>query len=158
MKRIFFVMGICLLTALNVLAADGVSAATAAAEKTYVKHINTDGFLKNIWNYRKNKDFIYEGKLPCIVDFYATWCGPCRKIAPYMEELAKEYAGKIDIYKVNIDESRELAQVFSVTSIPTLLYIPGNAAPQMSQGAMSKEQYKYLIDHILLQKPLPKQQ
>lgn len=89
------------------------------------------------------------GTRPAVIDFYAPWCGPCRMLAPVLEELAEEYEGKIDIYKVNIDEEEALASAFAVRSVPTLILIPMQGAPQRSLGALPKPQLKALLDGLL---------
>ena len=92
----------------------------------------------------------FKGKRPAIIDFYAQWCGPCRMLAPVLEEISDEYAGKIDVYKVDVDEEEELAAHFGIRAIPTLIFIPMNGEPQRSQGAMGKAQLKESIGKILL--------
>jgi thioredoxin len=122
-----------------------------AEESKFVIHIDKAGFLKNVYNYEKNPgNWVYEGKLPCIVDFYAQWCGPCRMIAPSLEELAKEYKGRIVIYKVDTQVNPELSQYFNIRSIPTLFYCPVGAAPQAITGGYPKEKFKEMIEAILL--------
>ena len=104
-------------------------------------------------DYEKNpKTWVFEGDKPCIVDFYADWCKPCKMIAPIMDELAEEYAGKIDIYKVNTEKERELASVFGISSIPYVLFIPAQGQPSAQRGALPKESYKQIIDEFLLKK------
>lgn len=116
-------------------------------------HLTKAEFLKKVCNYEANpNEWKYEGTVPCIVDFYATWCGPCKMLAPTMEELAKEYDGKVIIYKVDVDESQDLAGAFGVQSIPTLLWIPMKGQPFVTQGAMMKSQLKKNIDEKLLAK------
>lgn len=90
------------------------------------------------------------GERPAIIDFYATWCGPCKMLSPVLEELAAEYAGKIDIYKINVEEEEELAGVFGVRSVPTLLFVPMEGAPQMAQGALPKNVLQEAIRNVLL--------
>ena len=108
-------------------------------------------FLEKVYDYEKNRDrFVYEGNLPCIVDFYADWCGPCRMVDPILKDLAKEYKGKIIIYKVNIDNEKSLAKAFGIMSIPTYFFIPVNGEPQASQGAMPRESFLKVIKEILL--------
>lgn len=114
-------------------------------------HLNKEEFLKKVTNYEENSgEFKFEGDKPCIVDFYAEWCGPCKMIAPILEELADEYAGKIDIYKIDTEKEEELAAVFGIRSIPTLLFCPMNQPPQMAKGAMGKADFKKAIDDLLL--------
>lgn len=115
-------------------------------------HLTTEAFKVKVFNYEKNKDWEYEGDLPCIIDFYTDWCGPCKKIAPILEQLAKEYDGQIIVYKINTEKEPELAQTFGIRSIPTLLFVPVKGQPQMSKGAMPKEQLIRTIDNVLLKK------
>ena len=100
-------------------------------------------FLKDVFDYEKSKE-------PAIIDLYADWCGPCRQTAPIMKELAKEYAGKIVIYKVNVDKQKELAALFNATSIPLFVFIPMKGDPQLFRGAADKATYKKAIDEFLL--------
>ena len=110
-------------------------------------------FLKKIHNYETTpNEWKFLGDKPAIIDFYATWCGPCKALAPVMEELSKEYAGKVDIYKVDVDKEQELAAAFGVRSIPTLIFIPMSGQPTLSQGALPKSQLKEIIDNTLLKK------
>ncbi|MFZ4414444.1 MAG: thioredoxin [Bacteroidales bacterium] len=115
-----------------------------------VMQTNKLNFLDVIMDYEKNPhSWVFKGEKPCVVDFYADWCKPCKMVAPIMEELAKEYEGKINIYKVNIDNEKELAQFFQIESIPAILFVPQNGIPSLQAGAMSKEQYKLLLDGLL---------
>jgi len=110
-------------------------------------------FLTRVANFEENPDeWKYLGDKPAIVDFYADWCGPCRALAPILEELAKEYHGQIYIYKVDTDKERELAAAFGIRSLPTLLFIPMNDMPQMAQGALPKATFKKAIEEVLLNK------
>jgi thioredoxin len=110
-------------------------------------------FLKKVWNYEKNPDnWEYIGDKPCMIDFYADWCKPCRLVAPIMDELAQEYKGKIIFYKVNTQVERELANVFQVTSIPRVLFCPMKGKPQMSVGALPKPTFIQAINEVLLVK------
>lgn len=125
---------------------------TAAKEKptTRVVHITKADFLKNVYDFEKNPDeWKYLGSQPAIVDFYADWCGPCRQLSPVLDELAKEYSGKLTIYKVNVDNERGLATFFGIRSIPTLLFIPMKGKPQRSLGALSKTELKGIIKDVL---------
>lgn len=97
--------------------------------------------IENNWNFLGDK--------PALIDFYAAWCGPCKALAPILEELSEEYAGKVDIYKVNVDSEEELANAFGIRSIPTLYFIPMNGQPQRTMGAMPKEQLKKMLDNLL---------
>ena len=110
-------------------------------------------FLKKVADYKKNpNEWIYLGSVPAIVDFYADWCGPCKQIAPVLEQLAKDYKGKIVIYKVNTDKEQELARTFGIRSIPSLLFVPKDGKPQMAMGALPREELKKMIDTFLLGK------
>lgn len=112
--------------------------------------MNKDMFIEHVFDYQNSKEWKYKGNKPAIIDLYADWCGPCRRIAPIMKELAKEYAGKIVIYKVNVDNEKELAALFNATSIPLLVFIPQEGTPQLFPGAADKNTYKKAIDEFLL--------
>jgi thioredoxin len=116
-----------------------------------ITQLTKSEFLKKIANYEANPtEWTFEGERPCIVDFYADWCGPSRMIASLLDELAEEYAGKIDIYKVNTDEEEELIADFGIHNTPSLLLCPMNKRPQMARGNMSKPEFKKAIDEVLL--------
>jgi len=121
-------------------------------KKKFMEHLTKQTFKEKVFNYEKNKEWIYEGNLPCIVDFYADWCAPCKMIAPILEELAKEYDGKINIYKVNTEEEQELAGMFGIKSIPSILFCPKTGQPQMAMGALPKQTFITAINDILLKK------
>ena len=115
--------------------------------------LNKADCLTKVYNYEKNQtEWVYEGTKPCIVDFYADWCGPCKKVSPILKELAGEYKNDIIIYKINVDNEKELAAAFGIQSIPTLLFIPAKGKPQLAQGALSKEQFVEQINGFLLGK------
>lgn len=116
-----------------------------------VIHLTKAEFLDKVYNFEKNpNDWKYEGDKPAIVDFFATWCGPCNALSPIMEELAEEYGGKIYIYKVDVDQEEDLAAAFGIRSIPTLLFVPLNGKPTITQGALPKSDLKKMIDQHLL--------
>ena len=114
-----------------------------------IEHLTTETFKNKVFNYEVNKDWNYSGELPALVDFYADWCGPCKMVAPILEELADEYNGKLSIYKVNTEEQRELASVFGIQSIPSLLFIPKEGQPQMAMGALPKASFKQAFKEVL---------
>ena len=121
-------------------------------------YLTKQEFLEKVMNYEKNQsEWVYEGDMPALIDFYADWCGPCRKAAPILEELAKEYEGRIHIYKIDTQKEQELASVFGIQSIPSFLYIPKDDTPVMSSGIAqtpeeTKEMFRKQIDEILLNK------
>ena len=116
-------------------------------------HLSKSDFLTKVANYETTpNEWKYLGDKPAIVDFYASWCGPCKTIAPILEELAAEYGDQIYIYKVDTEEEQELADAFGIRRIPTLLFIPMDGEPQMAQGAMPKASFKEAIEKVLLKK------
>ena len=122
-------------------------------EQIKPEHLTVETFKEKVFDYEKNADkWVYEGDQPCVIDFYADWCKPCKLIAPIMEELAEEYKGKVTIYKVNTEQQRELSRVFGIRSIPSVLFVPMEGQPQMSTGALPKETSKQAIDEFLLGK------
>ncbi len=110
-----------------------------------IEHLTATSFKQKIFDYTKSKTWSYKGKLPIIIDFYADWCRPCKMIAPHLEAISKEYKGKLLVYKVNTDKEQELSQVFTIRSIPAILFIPVNGEPQMLIGAHPKEEYEKQI-------------
>ena len=113
-------------------------------------NLTQGGFRRKVANIESlSEKWEFLGDKPAVIDFYAPWCGPCRMLAPLLEELSEEYAGRIDIYKVNIDEEESLADLFSVRSVPTLIMIPMNGAPQRALGALPKPQLKAMFEKIL---------
>jgi thioredoxin len=114
-----------------------------------VEHLTNDSFKQKVFNYEANKEWKFEGDKPCMIDFYANWCGPCKMVAPVLEELSTEYAGKLNIYKVNTEEERELASAFGIQSIPSLLFVPMEGQPQMAMGALPKDTFKKAFKDVL---------
>jgi thioredoxin len=113
-------------------------------------NLTRGGFLRKVYDYeRYPSEWKFQGTRPALIDFYASWCGPCKALAPVLEELGKEYAGKVDIYKVNVDDERELAALFKVRSIPTLAFVPMEGTPDISVGSMSKAEIAKRLDALL---------
>jgi thioredoxin len=115
-----------------------------------MEHLTKQTFLEKVFDYENKKEWEFSGERPCIIDFYADWCAPCRMVAPILEELAEEYKGKIDIFKIDTEAEQELAAVFGIRSIPSILFVPMNDRPQMAAGALPKESFKQAIDEVLL--------
>ena len=113
-----------------------------------MESLTKDSFLEKVFNYEQNKEWKFEGNLPCIIDFYADWCGPCKMVEPVLQELAQEYQGKLNIYRVDTDAQQELASAFGIQSIPSLLFVPLNDKPQMAAGALPKNAIKNAINEI----------
>lgn len=132
-----------------------VAKTTAAVEP---EQLTYETFLKKVWNFEKHPNqWVYEGTEPCVIDFYADWCGPCRRVAPIMEELAKKYNGKVKIYKVNVDKQQKLAAIFRINSIPAVLFTPMKGKPMMQVGLLPNDTYSKIIDERLLNtKPINK--
>jgi len=121
------------------------------SEETLTKpeHLTLETFKEKVFDYEVNKEWKFKGEIPAIIDFYADWCGPCKRVAPIMEELAKEYDGKIKIYKIDTDKERQLAGMFGIRSIPSILFIPKEGQPQMTTGALPKENFVQIIEEVL---------
>jgi thioredoxin 1 len=115
-----------------------------------MEHLTSETFTKKVFNFKENKDWKFEGTNPCIIDFYADWCGPCKMVAPVLEELSEDYKGKIDIYKVDTEDQQELAAIFGIQSIPSILFVPAKGQPQMAMGAMPKDSFIKVINEVLL--------
>lgn len=114
-----------------------------------MEHLTKESFLTKVFDYENNREWKFEGDVPAIVDFYADWCGPCKMVAPILEELSEEYKGRINIYKVDTDKEQELAAVFGIRSIPSILFVPMNGKPQMAMGAMPKAGLVDAIERVL---------
>jgi thioredoxin len=117
-----------------------------------MEHLTKQTFLDKVFNFEKNTEWKFEGELPCLIDFYADWCGPCKMVAPILEELSTEFKGKIDIYKVDTEAEQELATAFGIRSIPSLLFCPKDGKPQMAMGALPKDALKGAIEDVLIKK------
>ena len=114
------------------------------------EHLTKQLFLDKVFDYEKKKEWDFQGELPCVIDFYADWCGPCKLVSPVLEELSDEYQGKVNFYKIDTEAEQELAAVFGIRSIPSLLFIPKDGQPQMAIGALPKDTIKKIIDEDLL--------
>lgn len=154
------------LSALILAACGGASEARSAQNENQQKeqqsktttvmkpiHLTKTEFLKKVVDYEGNPtEWKYLGEKPAIIDFYASWCGPCKRVAPILDELAAEYGDKIDIYKIDTEQEQELAAAFGIRSIPTLLFVPMEGKPQMVQGAIGKADFEKIIQEVLLAK------
>lgn len=168
MLSIFLVAGValtaCTQTGNNKVAADN----SVAADKTLAEGTTETGkviqmdkamFIEKVFNYEASPDkWVYLGTKPCIIDFYADWCGPCKRVAPIMSELAAQYKDDIIVYKVNTDKEKELAGVFNIRSIPSILFCPVEGQPTMTMGAQPKTEFERLVKDVLLVKPATSQQ
>ncbi len=114
-----------------------------------MEHLTKETFQEKVFNYEKNKEWKFEGELPCVIDFYADWCQPCKMVAPILEELSKEYDGKLNIFKVNTEKEQELSGAFGIRSIPSMLFVPKEGKPQMAQGALPKDALQKAFKDIL---------
>ena len=154
------------LSALILAACGGASEARSAQNENQQKeqqsktttvmkpiHLTKAEFLKKVVDYEGNPtEWKYLGEKPAIIDFYASWCGPCKRVAPILDELAAEYGDKIDIYKIDTEQEQELAAAFGIRSIPTRLFVPMEGKPQMVQGAIGKADFEKIIQEVLLAK------
>jgi len=111
--------------------------------------LTKETFKEKVFDFEKNKEWKFEGDIPCMIDFYADWCQPCKIVIPILDELAEEYKGKINIYRVNTEEEQELAGMFGIRSIPSLLFVPKDAQPQMAVGALHKDSFEKAISEVL---------
>lgn len=113
-----------------------------------MKFLTKQEFLENIFDYENKQEWEYNGERPVVIDFYADWCAPCKMLSPIMDELSKEYDGQIDIYKVDTEEEQELAGVFGIRSIPSVLFVPKNDKPRMAVGALPKQEFVKAFEEI----------
>lgn len=117
------------------------------------EYLTYETFKEKVWDFEKNStEWVYKGDVPCVIDFYADWCKPCKMVAPIMDDLAKEYEGRIKIYKINTDKEKKLAGVFGIRSIPSVLFSPMTGRPEMQTGALPKSGYIKIIEDVLLNK------
>jgi thioredoxin 1 len=152
MKKYFFLLIIMLPLIFSECKADKPADVliTSTSGNNAVVQMTNETFKKMIFNYELNKEWKFEGNKPAIIDFYADWCPPCKQLSPLVEEIAKEYAGKIDVYKVDTDKETTLAQALGITNLPTLLFIPSKGKPQITMGAIPKDSLVKAINEILL--------
>ena len=140
-----------ILIAITILAFGFMANAQEEKKEPKVKHLTYSEFIRKVWDFEKDPNtFKYKGKLPAIVDFYADWCSPCRRVAPIMEKLAEEYDGKLLVYKVNVDQEKDLSAAFQVKSIPMVLFIPMEGQPMMQVGALPEEGYRKVVEEQLV--------
>lgn len=137
MRKSFLITILCALMALPMMAED-------------VIYLTTAQFKDRIFDYTKERDWSYKGDKPCVIDFYTTWCGPCKRLAPIMEEMSQKYCDQVVFYKADTERERELAQVFGISSIPQVLYIPMQGKPMLLKGLYPKEEIVKIIDDFLL--------
>lgn len=114
-----------------------------------IEHLTKETFKEKVFDFEANKDWKYQGEIPCMIDFYADWCGPCKMVAPLLEELSEEYNGKLLIYKVDTEAEKELASVFGIQSIPSLLFVPLEGQPQMAMGALPKDTFEKAFKDVM---------
>jgi len=165
MKKLFLLIGtgfiVSLISCSNInggqenkdLSLNNDNPAAEIVSAAEVEYLTFDTFKEKVWDFEKNPDtWVYEGTEPCVIDFYADWCKPCKMVAPIMEELAVTYEGKVKIYKINVDKEKQLAAIFGVRSIPSVLFSPLKGKPSMQAGALPKDQYVQIIENSLLTK------
>ena len=139
MRKSGFILFITFLTFLSARAED-------------VVYLTTEQFKARIFDYKNEKEWSYKGDKPCVIDFYTTWCGPCKRLAPIMEEMSQKYCDQVVFYKADTERERELAYVFGINSIPQVLYIPVEGKPMLLKGLYPKEEIEKIIDEFLLKK------
>lgn len=124
---------------------------TDETESGKVEYLTYETFIEKVWDFEASpQEWVYKGDVPSVIDFYADWCAPCRKIAPIMEKLAKEYDGQLKVYKIDVDVERKLAGVFQVRSIPAVMFTPKTGQPMMQAGALTEEMYVKIVEEELL--------
>jgi thioredoxin len=117
-----------------------------------MEQLTLETFKNKVFDFEANTEWKYRGDLPCIIDFYADWCAPCKMVTPILEELSEEYKGKLNIYKIDTDKEQELSAIFGIRSIPSLLFVPTDGKPQMAMGALPKEGFIQAINEVLFDK------
>lgn len=144
MKKIFIILAVAVLSM-------GISYANNNGEKTV--HLTKAEFLKKVVDYENNaNEWKYLGDKPAIIDFYADWCGPCKRLSPILEEIAAEYEGEVIIYKVNVDNERDIATAFGIRSLPTLFFVPKQGSPSVVEGFLPKEELYKAMNATILKK------
>ncbi|MBK3518846.1 thioredoxin [Carboxylicivirga marina] len=151
MKKILFVLGglVLLIGSGFQLYTSNTDEAKSCEGENSVIYLDADSFKEKVFNYETNKEWKYEGEVPAILDFYANWCGPCKMLSPVLDKIQKEYNGKVQIYKINTDEQKELAATFGIRSLPTIVFVPLNGEPQAAMGYRSKNDLETMITEIL---------
>ena len=139
-KKIGLLIGLWMLMTMPMMAED-------------VVYLTTEQFKARIFDYKTEKDWKFKGDKPCVIDFYTTWCGPCKRLAPIMEEMSQKYCDLVVFYKVDTEQERELAYAFGINSIPQVLYIPVEGRPMLLKGLYPKDEIERIIDEFLLAPP-----
>lgn len=155
MKKILFASVLILMSVVFACSCTSSGNPPSGKDGSVSKPVQMDKkmFLTQVFDYEKNpNEWKFIGKRPCVIDFYADWCGPCRLVAPIMDDMAKEYEGKVDFYKINVDNEKELARMFGIQSIPAVLFIPSEGKPQMTQGALPKTTFVQIINDTFFKK------
>jgi len=151
-KKIFLSILISSMFFINCKSENPVSSSPNGGNSSSIVMLTNETFKKLVFNYDVNKEWKYEGDKPAIIDFYADWCAPCRQLSPLVDEIAKEYSGKIVVYKVDTEKEKALTQSIGITGLPTLLFIPAKGKPQVSMGFIAKESLVKAVNDILLVK------
>ena len=151
-KKIFLSIVISSLLLINCRSENPAAEASKSSGGSSVVMLDNESFKKLVFNYEVNKEWKYEGDMPAIIDFYADWCAPCRQLSPLVDEIAREYAGKIVVYKVDTEKEKTLSQSIGITGLPTLLFIPAKGKPQVSMGLLPKASLVKAINEVLLVK------
>lgn len=113
--------------------------------------ITREYFLEHVYDYRKDKEFVFKGDKPVVIDFWASWCGPCMRLIPKLEKMAEKYKDRVTFLKVNADKEKELCSMFNVVGLPTLFFIPVGGKPIVEVGA-TPEKFVEIIENQLLKK------